>query len=97
MAAPVRAPRALILLVREGREVPFGAIDAGEPCDLALVDELCRLRVSAIRQGLVVRLVEADGELTAWLRFVGVAHLAGLDPPQASMRIGRPNSGNRWG
>jgi hypothetical protein len=98
-------PRARILLVRDGHDVPFGAIDAGTPCDLALVDELCRLRQAAIRQGLVVRLADADDELRDWLTFVGVATLAGLDfapgpgevRAQASMRSGRPNSGKRCG
>jgi hypothetical protein len=79
MAVP-RAPRARIVLVREGAEVPFGAIDADAACDLDLVDELCRLRLAALRQGLEVRLVDADADLVGWLRFVGVAHLAGLDP-----------------
>jgi hypothetical protein len=74
------APRARILLVLEGREVPFGAIDAGEPLDLTLVDELCKLRLAAIRQGLAVRLVDVQRELHELLAFVGVAHLAGLDP-----------------
>jgi hypothetical protein len=75
-----RAPRARIVIVHEGHEVPFGGIDADARCDLDLVDELCRLRQAAMRQGLVVRLVDADDELRAWLTFVGVAPLAGLDP-----------------
>jgi hypothetical protein len=105
------APRARILLVQEGREVPFGAIDAGEPLDLALVDELCKLRLAAIRQGLAVRLVDVQRELHELLTFVGIAHLAGLEhyssmpcsslpgssTAGSSMRDGRPNSANRWG
>jgi hypothetical protein len=105
------APRARILLVQEGREVPFGAIDAGEPLDLTLVDELCKLRLAAIRQGLAVRLVDVQRELHELLTFVGVAHLAGLEPYSSmpcssmrgssmrgsSMRDGRPNSAKRWG
>jgi hypothetical protein len=59
--------------------LPFGAIDAGTVCDVGLVDELCRLRLAAMRQGLVVRLVEVDDELRAWLTFVGVAPLTGMD------------------
>jgi hypothetical protein len=78
MADDGGSPRARIVLVREACEVPFGAIDADVPCDLQLVDELCRLRLAAIRQGLVVRLVDAQPELRDLLVFVGVAHLAGL-------------------
>jgi hypothetical protein len=73
------APRARIVLVREACEVPFGVIDADVPCDMALVDELCRLRLAAMRQGLIVRLIDAQDELRQLLQFVGVAHLAGLD------------------
>jgi len=97
------APRARVLLVQEGREVPFGAIDAGEPLDVALVDELCKLRLAAIRQGLVVRLVDVQLELHELLTFAGVAHLAGLEPappsswPYSSMRAGSPNSAKRSG
>jgi hypothetical protein len=81
MAPTDRAPRARIVLDREGCAVPFGAIDADVACDLDLVDELCRMRLAARRQGLRVRLVDVDDELRAWLTFVGVAELAGVDPP----------------
>jgi hypothetical protein len=80
MADADRAPRARIVLVREHHEVPFGTIDADERCDLGLVDELCRLRQAALRQGLVVRLVDVDDAVRELLTFVGVAHLAGLEP-----------------
>jgi hypothetical protein len=80
MADTAPTPRARIVLVREGYELPFGAIDAGEPCDMGLVDELCRLRLAAMRQGLTARLVDVEHELRELLTFAGVAHLAGVEP-----------------
>ena len=80
MADAAPNPRARIVLVREGYEVPFGAIDADEPCDMGLVDELCRLRLAAIRQGEMARLVDVQPELRELLTFAGVARLAGVEP-----------------
>jgi hypothetical protein len=95
MAPDPGAPRARIVLVNEGRDVPFGAVDADAACDLALVDELCRLRLAARRQGLVVRLVDVDDELRDWLTFVGVAELAGVQPAGARRATPRSAPGDR--
>lgn len=90
------APRARVLLVVRGRAVPVGVLDRSAGCDLALVDEVLRLRLAAGRVGATVHLEDVAPELGELLELVGAADRVG-PADQASRNGGSPNSGNSSG
>jgi len=53
---------------------------AGVHRDLAVVDALARLQLSAQRLGWSIRIRNADDELCALLRFVGLEDVLPLEP-----------------
>ncbi len=65
------------MLVRRdtAETVLVGVVGVDEPCDLALVDRLLRLRLAAARRGALLELRDVDPELTHLLQLVGVAAL----------------------
>jgi ABC-type transporter Mla MlaB component len=72
MAAAPDAPRAVITLVQDGREVPLGAIDQATRCDLGLVDDLLRLQLHAKRLGWTLRISEVRADLRELFQLVGL-------------------------
>ena len=72
MAEPVRIPRATIVAVVGGIEVPVARISAAERCDLALVDDILRLRLVAGRLGWSIELRDVDDHLAELVRLVGL-------------------------
>lgn len=72
MAEPARIPRATIVVVIGGVEVPVGRISAAERCDLALVEDVLRLRLVAGRLGWSIELRDVDDHLAELVRLVGL-------------------------
>ena len=76
MSEPPLTPRARVVLRFADRsEVCLGPIDGAEPCDLALVDRVLRLRLEAVREGHSVVLADVDADLAALLDLLGVRDL----------------------
>ena len=72
-------PRAVVILVAGGgREIVLGAIDHGAHCDLALIDDLLRLRMAMARRGWSTRLSYPDRDLRELLELVGMGDCLGL-------------------
>ncbi|MCU1452306.1 MAG: hypothetical protein JWN46_452 [Acidimicrobiales bacterium] len=71
-------PRAVVVLVVDGREVPLGAVGRATRCDLALVDRLLRMRLAAARLGWFLALREVDAVLQELLDLVGVSACLGV-------------------
>ena len=61
-----------IVLVVGDLEMPIKSIDRNVRCDLALVDDLLRFRVTASRLGLPVRFADVHDDLQELLDLVGV-------------------------
>jgi hypothetical protein len=72
-------PTILVVVVDDGTEVVVGRVDAGRP-DLALVDALARLHLSALRCGWALRVVDASPPLCGLLGLVGLADVLALEP-----------------
>ena len=72
-------PRAVVMLVAGGgREIVLGAIDHGAHCDLALIDDLLRLRMAVARRGWSIRLACPDQDLRELVELVGLGECLGL-------------------
>ena len=67
-----------VVVVVDGREVVVGCVDARRP-DLALVDRLARVQLTARRRRCRVLLRDVSGELRALLRLVGLADVLELE------------------
>jgi hypothetical protein len=67
--------RATIVLVCAGADVARWTLDPGRRCDLAVVDELARLHVSARRLGCTIELRDVGADLLELLDFVGLSGL----------------------
>jgi ABC-type transporter Mla MlaB component len=67
--------RATIVLVCAGTDVGSWTLDAGSPCDLAVVDELARLQLSARRLGCAIELRDVAADLLELLELVGLSEL----------------------
>ena len=63
--------------MRGDHELDLGPVDAGARCDLALIDDLLRLRVGAQRLGWRLELRDLAADLRELIAFVGVADLLG--------------------
>jgi hypothetical protein len=78
--------QATIVLVRAGTEVATWPLRRRGRPDLALVDELARLHLAAIRMGCVIRLRQPCQDLLELLDLVGLRSLvveAGAEPDPA--------------
>lgn len=65
-------PRAVVVLVAGDLQIPLGAIERRARCDLALLDELLRLRLAFGRRGWSMRLTQVDDETRELLDLVGL-------------------------
>jgi hypothetical protein len=72
------SPRAVVVLVVEGGEIPLGAIEHGARCDIALIDDLLRLRMATGRRGWSIRLAEVDQDMRELVELVGLGECLGL-------------------
>lgn len=72
MAAVEDAPRAVITLVQDGREIPLGGVDRSTRCDLGLVDDLLRLQLHAKRLGWAIRITEVRPDLRELFLLTGL-------------------------
>ena len=72
-------PRAVVVLVNEGGEVPLGAIGHGARCDIALIDGLLRLRMAIARRGWSIRLAHVDQDMRELVELVGLGECLGLE------------------
>jgi hypothetical protein len=71
-------PRTIVVLVVAEREFTLRVIDATIRCDLALIDELLRLRLGGARSGWSIRLTHVDEHLRALIELVGLTECLGL-------------------
>ena len=65
-------PWARIVLVVGDLEMPIKSIDRSVRCDMALVDDLLRFRLTANRLALPVRLADVHEDLRELLDLVGM-------------------------
>ncbi|HEX2701469.1 MAG TPA: hypothetical protein VHM89_14815 [Acidimicrobiales bacterium] len=70
---PDERSQARVVLHRDGVELASWPLDLGGRVDLAIVDELARLRLTAHRLGFTVRLRHAPRELVDLLDLAGLA------------------------
>jgi ABC-type transporter Mla MlaB component len=68
---PLEAP-ATVVLVRGGAEVTSWALDASTRPDLAIVNELAHLALTARRMGCSIRLRDVSADLLDLLELVGL-------------------------
>ena len=80
MAGADKGQRAVVVLVQDGREVVLGSIDDTIRCDLALVDELLRLKLVTQRLGWTIRIVEVRSELRELFDLVGLTECLEPEP-----------------
>jgi hypothetical protein len=78
MARDHGPPRAVVMLVIGERAVPLGVIDAATRCDLALIDDIGRLRLLGSRLGWSIRLAHVDSDLRDLVELVGLSDCLGL-------------------
>jgi hypothetical protein len=91
---------AVVVLSQHGEEIARWPLASLRRPDLAVVDDLARVRLAALRLGCSLVVLDACAELRALLDLVGLDAVvpcgeAGPEPgpqPQSS-RSGRPNSG----
>jgi ABC-type transporter Mla MlaB component len=74
------APRAQVVLVVRGRDTLLGPVGPADGCDLALLDDLLRLRLAAARVGAAIRLTDVHRDLRELVDLVGLADRLGLAP-----------------
>ncbi len=79
MAGADEGPRAVVVLVQDGREVVLGSIGDAIRCDLALVDELLKLLLITRRLGWTIR-IEVRSELRELFDLVGVTECPEPEP-----------------
>ena len=79
MAGVDKGQRAVVVLVQDGREVVLGSIDDTIRCDLALVDELLKLKLVTQRLGWTIRILDVRSELRELFDLVGLTDC--LEPP----------------
>ena len=79
MAGADEGPRAVVVLVQDGREVVLGSIGDTIRCDLALVDELLKLLLITRRLGWTIR-IEVRSELRELFDLVGLTECLEPDP-----------------
>jgi ABC-type transporter Mla MlaB component len=72
------APWAVIALVVDERAVPIGTVSAAARCDIATVDSLLRLCLSARRLGVSIRLTAVHRDLRELAELVGVTDELGI-------------------
>jgi anti-anti-sigma regulatory factor len=77
--AAADGPRTAVLVVDGGVEVMVAELDERH-LDLALVNALARLQLTARRHGFTVCLVEPSKELRGLLELVGLADVFGVGP-----------------
>lgn len=65
-------PRAVVMLVRDGQEVPLGPVYGPEYCDLGFVEGLLRVQLAARRLGWSIRLTEVRPDLRELVELVGL-------------------------
>ena len=65
-------PRAVVVLLAGDLQVPLGAIDGTTVCDLALLEDLLRLRLAIARRGWSMRLTHVDRHTRELLDLVGL-------------------------
>ena len=70
-----RGPLAIIVLVRDGTELASWPLRPEGPPDLALVDELARLQLTARREGCEVQLRQPCPLLSELLHLVGLGEV----------------------
>jgi anti-anti-sigma regulatory factor len=87
---PGDAPTTVVMVVDDGTEVIVARVDARTP-DLALVDALVRLQLSARRRGWLMRLGDVPEDLRALLELVGLDEVLSLEPR------GKPELGEQLG
>jgi hypothetical protein len=80
----------VVLVVAGGTAAVVARVDARRP-DLALVDAILRLQLTARRRGCAVELRDVTDDLRALLRLVGVADVLRLEP------CGQPEGGEHLG
>jgi hypothetical protein len=81
-----RDPLATIVLVRGGVEVVSWPLRPEAPLDLALVDELARLQLTAKREGCEVRLRRPCPLLSELLHLVGLREIVAEESPEPGRR-----------
>jgi hypothetical protein len=72
MGARAATPRAVVVLVQDGREVILGSVDGATRCDLGLVEDLLRLQLLAQRFGWSIRITEVRADLRELFDLVGL-------------------------
>jgi len=71
-------PRAVVVVVVGDHDLPIGIIDGATHCDLALIEDLARLRLLGARLGWTIRLAQVDGDLRGLVELVGLGECFGL-------------------
>jgi hypothetical protein len=71
-------PRAVVVLVIEGGEIPLGTIEHSARCDIALIDDLLRLQMTVARRGWSIRLAHVDQDMRELVDLVGLGECLGL-------------------
>jgi hypothetical protein len=77
--SPAQGSTALVELVDGDECIAIWPL-TGVRRDLVVVDRLARLQLGARRLGWSIRVRNADAELSALLRFVGLAEVLPLEP-----------------
>ncbi len=62
----------MVVLVRDGGEVLLGPVYAPDRCDLAFVDDLLRVQLTARRFGWSIRLRDVRPDLLELVELVGL-------------------------
>ena len=70
-------PRAVVVLLAGDLQIPLGAIDGTTVCDLALLEDLLRLRLSIAHRGWSLRLTHLDRETRELLDLVVLGECLG--------------------
>jgi hypothetical protein len=65
-------PRAVVVLLRDGREQLLGPVYAPDRCDLGFVDGLLRVQLTARRFGWSIKLRNVQPDLLELVELVGL-------------------------
>lgn len=84
--------RAVVMIV-DGTEVVVWEPPVGVRPDLAVVEHLARLRLTAHRRGYELRLRNPCADMVGLIRFVGLAEVFGLD--RSVEVVGEPEAGEQ--